>query len=250
MATAKTPRGAKSESGVGGAASARPKSPPVPKSTAARKRHAAIVIERLRQTYPDAHIVLNYGNDWELLVSVVLSAQSTDKMVNQVTERLFEKYRTIEDYASASVPQFEDDIHSTGFFRNKTKHIIGAAQKVLADYGGEVPATMAELLTLPGVARKTANIILANAHPEAYDSDPEAGIAVDTHVSRLSQLLKLSSSSDPAKIERDLMAVVPRDDWFQFTYLLIEHGRAVCIARRPRCGECVLNDICPSAFRS
>jgi len=216
---------------------------------AEKKRHAAEVIARLRQTYPDAHIVLEFSNDWELLVSVVLSAQSTDKMVNQVTKRLFQKYRTIEDYAGASVPEFEDDIHSTGFFRNKTKHIIGAAQKVLADYGGEVPATMAELLTLPGVARKTANIILGNAHPEAYATDPDAGIAVDTHVGRLSQLLGLADSDDPVKIERQLMEIVPREDWFELTYLLIEHGRAVCVARRPRCGECVLNDVCPSAFK-
>jgi endonuclease-3 len=220
------------------------------KTGSAARADVAEITARLRRAYPNAGIVLEFGNDWELLVSVVLSAQSTDKMVNQVTAKLFKKYRTIEDYAAASVPEFEDDIHSTGFFRNKTKHIIGAAQKILADYGGEVPATMAELLTLPGVARKTANIVLANAHPQAYSTDPDAGIAVDTHVARLSRLLGLADSTDPVKIERELMAIVPREDWFQLTYLLIEHGRAVCIARRPRCGECVLNDICPSAFKS
>lgn len=214
-----------------------------------REHQATVVVGQLRQAYADAGIVLDFSNDWELLVSVVLSAQSTDKMVNQVTAELFRKYRTIEDYAGASVSEFEDDIHSTGFFRNKTKHILGAAQKILAEYDGEVPASMAELLTLPGVARKTANIILGNAHPEKYASDPDAGIAVDTHVARLSQRLGLSSSADPVKIERELMAVVPREDWFQLTYLLIEHGRAVCVARRPRCGECLLNEVCPSAFK-
>jgi endonuclease-3 len=210
---------------------------------------AAEVIARLRREYPEARIVLDYGNDWELLVAVILSAQCTDKKVNQVTAKLFQKYRSVADYAAADPAEFESDIRPTGFFRNKTKHIIAAAQKVLADYGGEVPASMKELLTLPGVARKTANIILGNAHPEAYATDPDAGIAVDTHVSRLSQRLGLATSPDADKIERELMAVVPRKDWFQFTYLLIEHGRAVCDAKRPRCEACVLNDICPSAFR-
>ena len=213
------------------------------------KAQAKEVIRRLREEYPDAHIVLHFDNDWELLVAVVLSAQATDKMVNQVTARLFQKYRTIEDYASADPAEFEKDIHATGFFRNKTKHIIGAAQKILADYGGEVPASMKELLTLPGVARKTANIILGNARPKAFATDPDAGIAVDTHVNRLSQRLGLAASSDSEKIERELMEIVPRDDWFQLTYLLIEHGRAVCTAKRPRCGACLLNDICPSAFK-
>ena len=204
----------------------------------------------MRGEYPDAGIVLDFGSDWELLVAVILSAQCTDKMVNQVTAGLFKKYRTIEDYASADPAEFEADIRPTGFFRNKTKHIIGAAQKILADFGGEVPASMAELLTLPGVARKTANIVLGNAHPEAYATDPDAGIAVDTHVNRLSQRLGLAASTDSDKIERELMAIVPRDDWFQLTYLLIEHGRAVCTAKRPRCGECLLQDICPSAFKA
>jgi endonuclease-3 len=170
-------------------------------------------------------------------------------MVNQVTAKLFQKYRTIEDYASADLAEFETDIRPTGFFRNKTKHIIGSAQKVLTDYGGEVPDTMADLLTLPGVARKTANIILGNANPQAYAVDPDAGIAVDTHVNRLSQRLGLVTSADSDKIEKELMAIVPRADWFQLTYLLIEHGRAICAAKRPRCGECHLQDICPSAFQ-
>ena len=214
-----------------------------------RRAQALEVIRRLRGEYPDAHIVLNFSSDWELLVAVSLSAQTTDITVNKVTEKLFEKYRGIEDYAAASQGEMEQDVHATGFFRNKAKHIIGAAQKILADYGGEVPASMQELLTLPGVARKTANIILSNAHPEAHAKDPDAGIAVDTHVNRLSQRLGLAVSTDSEKIERELMEVVPRDDWSQLTYLLIEHGRAVCDAKRPHCGDCLLNDICASASK-
>jgi endonuclease-3 len=214
------------------------------------KTQAAEVVRRLRGEYPQAHIVLNFSNDWELLVAVMLSAQTTDVTVNKVTEKLFKKYRSVDDYASASQAEFEQDVHATGFFRNKAKHVIGSAQRILADYGGEVPASMEELLTLPGVARKTANIVLGNAHPEAYATDPDAGIAVDTHVNRLSQRLGLAASSDSEKIERELMEVVPRSDWFQLTYLLIEHGRAVCHAKRPRCGDCLLQDICPSAFRA
>lgn len=214
-----------------------------------RKAQTKEVIRRLRGEYPDAHIVLHFGNDWELLVSVMLSAQTTDVTVNKVTEKLFKKYRTVDDYASASQAELEQDIHATGFFRNKAKHVIGSAQKILADYGGKVPASMQELLTLPGVARKTANIVLGNADPEAYAKDPDAGIAVDTHVNRLSQRLGLAVSSDSDKIERELMEIVPRADRFELTYLLIEHGRAVCTAKRPRCAECLLNDICPSAFK-
>jgi endonuclease-3 len=220
------------------------------RSRAWKVAQATEVIARLKREYPDAGIVLNFGNDWELLVSVELSAQCTDKKVNEVTDKLFKKYRSIEDYAGADPTEFEADIRPTGFFRNKTKHIIGAAQRVLADFNGRVPASMAELLTLPGVARKTANIVLGNAHPDVYAADPDAGIAVDTHVNRLSQRLGLADSSDSDKIERELMAIVPRDDWFRLTYLLIEHGRAVCAAQRPKCGECLLNDICPSAFKA
>jgi endonuclease-3 len=210
---------------------------------------AGEIVARLRVEYPDARIRLMYANDWELLVAVILSAQCTDKKVNEVTAGLFRKYRGMEDYAAADPREFETDIRPTGFFRNKTRHIIGAAQRILEDYGGEVPSTMAELLTLPGVARKTANVVLGNAHPDSYATDPEAGIAVDTHVHRLSGRLALAFSDDPQKTERELMALVPRKDWFRLTYLLIEHGRAVCASQRPRCGECLLNDICPSAFR-
>jgi endonuclease III len=218
-------------------------------SPSARADQANEVIHRLRREYPHAGIVLRFDDDWQLLVAVILSAQATDKKVNEVTSPLFKKYHTIEDYAGADPAEFERDVHATGFFRNKTRHIIGAAQKILADFGGRVPSSMQELLTLPGVARKTANIVLGNAYPEAYARDPEAGIAVDTHVGRLSQRLGLARAKDPERIERELMEAVPRADWFQLTYLLIEHGRAICTAQRPRCGECLLNDICPSAFR-
>jgi len=214
-----------------------------------RKTLVLEVIARLRGEYREAGIVLDFSSDWELLVAVILSAQCTDKMVNQVTAKLFQKYHSIEDYASANVAEFETDIRPTGFFRNKAKHVIGSAQQILDEFAGEIPTSMAELLTLPGVARKTANIVLGNAHPEAYALDPDAGIAVDTHVNRLSRRLGLATSADSDKIERELMAIVPRADWFQLTYLLIEHGRAVCTARRPRCGQCLLQDVCPSAFR-
>jgi len=210
--------------------------------------HAAEIIARLDGEYPHAHIVLSFGSTWELVVAVILSAQCTDKMVNQVTAALFQKYRTIEDYAGADPAEFEHDVRPSGFFRNKTKHILGAAQTVLHEFGGEVPRTMTELLTLPGVARKTANIVLGNAYPEAFAVDPDAGIAVDTHVFRLSHRLGLSGAKDPGRTEKELMAVIPRDRWNSVTYLLIDHGRAVCTARKPRCGDCLLADICPSAF--
>ncbi|MCZ7663637.1 MAG: endonuclease III [Thermoleophilia bacterium] len=218
------------------------------RSTAWRRKQVAQVIVRLEREYPDAHIVLRYGNDWELLVAVVLSAQCTDVTVNKVTADLFSKYRTVEDYAAADPTEFEQDIKPTGFFRNKTKNILASAQRVLHEYGGDVPRSMAELVTLPGVARKTANIVLGNTDPEAFAADPGAGIAVDTHVYRVSQRLGLAAANDAAKTERELMEVVPRGKWTSITYLLIEHGRAVCTARKPRCGECLLNDICPSAF--
>lgn len=207
------------------------------------------MIRRLGDAYPEARIVLRYRNRWELLVSVILSAQATDKKVNEVTTALFRKYPSIADYAGADPAEFEQDIHATGFFRNKTRHILGSARKILADYGGEVPRSMAELLTLPGVARKTANIVLANGYPQEYARDPAAGIAVDTHVFRLSHRLGLSAAKDPASTEPDLTAIVPRPEWMRVTYLLIEHGRAVCTGQRPKCGVCVLQDICPSAFK-
>ena len=201
------------------------------------------LIKRLRDEYPDARIVLNYSNTLELLVSVILSAQCTDKKVNEVTATLFKKYKDVNDYANAPLEEFEQDIRPTGFYRNKAKNIKGAAAMIIERFGGEVPSTMQELIQLPGVARKTANIVLGNAF------NIVEGIAVDTHVKRLSNRLGLSTNTDPEKIERDLMNSVPKDEWFKLTYLLIEHGRAVCDAKKPKCDICCLNDICPSACR-
>ncbi|MEE8204864.1 MAG: endonuclease III [Dehalococcoidales bacterium] len=203
---------------------------------------AGEVIKRLKERYPQARIALEYTNPLELLVATILSAQCTDVRVNQVTAALFKKYRTAEDYAAADITQFEQDIRPAGFYRNKAKNIVSAAALIVAKYGGQVPRTMAELTTLPGVARKTANIVLFNAYG-VID-----GIAVDTHVRRLSQRLGLSEHSDPVKIEQDLMQQVPKKKWGKFSYLLIDHGRAVCTARKPKCDACLLNDICPAAF--
>ena len=172
----------------------------------------------------------------------MLSAQCTDKMVNIVTEKLFKKHKKIEDYANVDIDQLEQDIRSTGFYRNKAKHIKAAAQLILEKFNGEVPRTMAELITLPGVARKTANIVLGNAY------NIVEGVAVDTHVFRLSRRLGFSDSNNTDRVEKDLMRILPKKDWFRLTYLLIEHGRAICKAPLPRCDSCFLNKICPSAF--
>lgn len=176
-----------------------------------------------------------------MLFATILSAQCTDAMVNKVTEKLFAKYPTLEDYAAADPLELQQDIRPTGFFRQKAKSLQGAAAKLLSDFGGEVPQTMEELTSLPGAARKTANIVLGNAFGKVV------GIAVDTHVRRLSQRLGLTENEDPNKIEKDLMTLVPKDKWFHLTYLFIEHGRAVCKAPVPRCADCVLSDICPSS---
>lgn len=197
------------------------------------------IIKRLKKHYPQAKIILKYSNPWELLVATVLSAQCTDLTVNKVTERLFRKYKNIKDYANARLIEFEQDIKSTGFFRNKAKNIIESAKRILKDYKGKVPDTMKELINLPGVARKTANVILYNAFIK------KEGIAVDTHVIRLSQRLGLTKNKDPKKIEKDLMKIAPKKQWGLITYLLIDHGRAVCNAKKPLCNQCVLNDICP-----
>ena len=203
---------------------------------------AAEVIKRLEKEYPGASIALEHASPLELLVATILSAQATDVGVNKVTPGLFRKYRTVADYANADREQFEGEIRPTGFYRNETKNIISTARMLLDNFGGQVPRTMAKLVTLPGVARKTANIVLYNAYG-VID-----GIAVDTHVGRLAQHLGLSAHKDPVKIERDLMKQVPRRKWGRFSYLLIDHGRAVCMARKPKCAICLLNDICPSAF--
>lgn len=206
-------------------------------------KRPALIIERLDKLYPGARTALRWSSPWELLVAVVLSAQCTDERVNQVTADLFKKYRSVADFAGAESGQLEQDVRPTGFFRNKTKNIIGAAGMIVAEYAGQVPKTMPELLRLPGVARKSANIILAEAYGVI------AGIPVDTHVKRLTNRLGLTKSADPEKIESEMMAIVPRSDWYRFSSVLIYHGRAVCVARKPKCDICVLNDICPSAFR-
>ncbi|HEX2088589.1 MAG TPA: endonuclease III [Actinomycetota bacterium] len=206
-----------------------------------------MIIRRLKRAYPDAHVALEFSNPLEILVATILSAQCTDERVNQVTKTLFKKYRTPQDYLKVPESELAADIRPTGFFNQKTKAIRGASQKLIEDFGGEVPKTMAELDTLPGVARKTANIVQGNSYPELHEADPEAGIAVDTHVRRVSQRLGFTTSRDPDKVERDLMGLIPRDEWFSFTYVLIEHGRQVCKAPTPRCAVCPVNDLCPSS---
>jgi endonuclease-3 len=198
------------------------------------------IIERLLAEHPDATIALRFRSDLELLVSVMLSAQTTDVNVNRVTERLFEKYRRPEDYLAVPVEELENDIRATGFFRQKTRSLRGTMAKLLEEFGGEVPARMDDLLKLPGVARKTANVVVA-------ERGQAEGIVVDTHVRRLSQRLGLTRQDDPVKIERDLIRLVPREHWNAFPHLLIWHGRRVCLARRPRCEVCVLNDLCPAS---
>jgi endonuclease III len=198
------------------------------------------VIERLAREHPDATIALRFRNDLELLVSVMLSAQTTDVTVNRVTERLFSKYRRPEDYLAVPVEELEADIRPTGTFRQKARNLRGTMRMLLADYDGEVPERLDELVRLPGVGRKTANVVAA-------ERGATQGIVVDTHVRRLSQRLGLTRQRDPAKIERDLMRLVPREDWARFPHLLIWHGRRVCIARAPRCVECVVSGLCPSS---
>jgi endonuclease-3 len=198
------------------------------------------IVARLRDEHSDARIALSFRSELELLVSVMLSAQTTDVNVNRVTETLFEKYRRPEDYLAVPVEELERDVYATGFFRQKTKAIRGTMQKLLEEFDGVVPRDVDQLVRLPGVARKTANVVAAEL------GDPQ-GIVVDTHVRRLSQRLGLTRQEDPAKIERDLVKLVPREDWGVFPHLLIWHGRRVCIARRPLCEECVVSDLCPSS---
>lgn len=223
------------------------------------------ILTLLKKHYPHTRIVLRYGNPWELLVAVILSAQCTDVMVNKVTEKLFATYRSLDAFVSADIKEFEKDIRSTGFYHNKAKNILAAAKLVKEKFHGSVPKTMEEILTIPGVARKTANVVLGNAYGVVE------GIAVDTHVLRLSQRLRLvdldtiggkravffkrpgleqvdyKKDADPVKIEAELMAVIPKKDWFKTTYLLIDHGRAVCTAQNPNCAACTLHDLCPAS---
>jgi len=198
------------------------------------------IIKVLSKQYPRAKTALNFRTPIEMLVATILSAQCTDKTVNKVTEQLFKKYRNAGDFAKANIKKFEQEIRSTGFYRNKAKSIISMAKMLISDFKGKVPHLMAELVTLPGVARKTANVVLNNAFHRSE------GIAVDTHVRRLSQRLGLSKTDDPVKIEQNLMGLVPRKYWGKITYYLVDHGRAICDAKKPKCPQCVIAKLCPS----
>jgi endonuclease-3 len=207
------------------------------------KTQARDIMSLLSKEYPDPRVELTYSDPLELLVATILSAQSTDKTINKVTKELFKKYRTPGDYADADQKTFEQEIRSTGFYHNKAKNIIASAKILVEKYDSKVPGTMEDLLTLPGVARKTANIVLANAYGIA------AGIAVDTHVKRVSFRLGLTKETDPVKIEKDLIAAIPKEYWITVNKRMVLLGRYVCTARKPLCGKCVLNKVCPSAFK-
>jgi endonuclease-3 len=207
-----------------------------------RQARACELMRRLGALYPEAHIALDFDTPWRLLVAVILSAQTTDVGVNKVTPVLFERFPGPEALAAADVLEVEAIVHPTGFYHQKTTSIMSAARMVMGEFGGEVPDTMEELMRLPGVARKTANIVIANAFGKVE------GIAVDTHVFRLAHRFGLSDENDPNKVERDLCALLPREEWYAVNYRFIDHGRGVCTAKRPICGACTLSDICPSAF--
>ena len=208
---------------------------------AARAARASEILARLKAAYPGSHCALDHGNALELLVATVLSAQCTDVRVNMVTPQLFARYRTARDFATADVAELESIIQSTGFYHNKAKSLIGMGRVLHEKFGGELPRTIEEMLHLPGVARKTANVVLGTAFGIA------SGVVVDTHVSRISQRLGLTKQTDPVKIELDLQKLLPRDHWIRFSHQVITHGRAVCDARKPKCGECALAGLCPSA---
>ncbi len=221
---------------------ATPASPPRGRESAeARRARAQEILARLKRLYPDANCALEHADAYQLLAATILSAQCTDARVNLVTPELFRRYPDVGALARARQPDVEKLVQSTGFFRNKAKNLIAMAQAVVAEHAGAIPRSMAELHALPGVGRKTANVVLGNAF------GINEGVTVDTHVTRLSGLLRLTRETDAVKIERDLMALIPREDWTLVSHLLILHGRAVCIARRPRCGDCILATLCPSA---
>lgn len=216
-------------------------------SSAKRKQRTARIIAALEKAYPDATCALNHSSPLQLLVATILSAHCSDRQVNLVTKGLFGKYRTAADYAGADPAEFQEDIRSIGLFRNKTRSILGAAKAIVEEFDGEVPKTMADLLTLPGVARKTANVVLGNAFGVSE------GVVVDTHVFRLANRLKLTAWSKVGqshKVEQDLMALVPRGQWTMFAHWMIFHGRSVCTARKPDCQSCVIQGLCPSAFKA
>jgi endonuclease III len=213
------------------------------------EQRVPVVLDALEATHEGASIALDFTNPLECVVATILSAQSTDAKINEVTKDLFVKYRTPEDYLRVPDEELQNDIRSTGFFNQKTRSLKGMASKLVEDFDGRVPETIAELITLPGVARKTANIVQANCYPEAATRDPDAGIAVDTHVGRVAVRLgwTLHNSKDAAKIERDLMQVVPKDRWGEVTDLFIAHGRTICDAKRPLCEDCPIEPLCPSS---
>jgi len=209
-----------------------------PKTAAERRARVDQILRGLDQMYPAATCALHHSNPWELLVATILSAQCTDKRVNEVTPGLFVKYPTPRDFAAVRPEVLAQDIRSTGFFNNKARSIVGAAQKIIRDFGGKVPQTMEEMLTIPGAARKTANVVLGTAYGIAV------GVVVDTHVQRVSRRLDLTKNTEPVKIEQDLMKIIPQDRWILFSHQLIHHGRARCQARKPRCAECALDPVC------
>jgi endonuclease III len=215
-----------------------PPKPARPKTAAERQARVKKILALLDQMYPKATCALHHSNAWELLVATILSAQCTDKRVNEVTPGLFKKYPTMQDFANASQAELAQDIRSTGFFNNKAKSVIGAAKKILADFGGEIPRNIDDLLTVPGAARKTANVVLGTAFGIA------SGVVVDTHVQRISRRLDLTKETDPKKIELDLMKAIPKEKWILFSHQIILHGRALCIARNPRCIECAIDPLC------
>ena len=211
---------------------------PRPKTAADRKARLDKILAELDRLYPRATCALEHRNAWELLVATILSAQCTDKRVNEVTPGLFRKYPTMRDFAAASQAEMAQDLRPTGFFNNKAKSVIGAAKKILADFGGKVPRTMDELLSVPGAARKTANVVLGTAYGIA------SGVVVDTHVHRVSRRLDLTKHDEPVKIEQDLMKLLPQDRWILFSHQVIHFGRNICVARRPRCNECPIDPVC------
>ena len=212
--------------------------PVKPKTKAERDARVRVILQKLDEMYGNVTCALHHNSPWELLVATILSAQCTDKRVNEVTPGLFRKYPTPQDFAAARQEALANDIRSTGFFNNKSKSIIGAAKKIVGEFGGQVPRTMEELLTVPGAARKTANVVLGSAY------GIPAGVVVDTHVHRVSRRLDLTKNDEPVRIEQDLMKIIPQDRWILFSHQIIHHGRALCVARKPRCAECKLNPDC------
>jgi endonuclease III len=257
-AAPKKPRNSKNAGGsklahVGTAAPGRPRSAKVPPVSKAKKltsynplapERISEILKRLDQLYPNVTCALTHTSAWELVVATILSAQSTDVNVNRVTPELFRKYPTVEAFAALTAEQLEPDVRSTGFFRNKSKSVVGAANKVVADFGGQVPLNMKDLLTLPGVARKTANVVLGSWFKIAE------GVVVDTHVTRISRRLELTLNTDPQKIEQDLMRILPREKWILFAHQIIWHGRKLCIARKPKCVDCPLENLCHAADKT